>query len=156
MENSVLSELFRHYSDDVFRLAYSYLGNRAEAEDVCQAVFLKLVERHARLEEGKEKAWLLTCTANACKNHLRSFWRRNTEELNETIPFQDGRNRDVHQAVMTLPPKYRAVIHLYYFEGYGQGEIGELLHISRTAVQKRMSRARTMLRKELRDDEIEL
>ncbi len=104
MEDSVLSELFKCYSDDVFRLAYSYLGNRTDAEDVCQAVFLKLAERRARLKEGKEKAWLLTCTANACKNHLRSFWRRNVEELNETIPFQDSRNRNVHQAVMTFRP----------------------------------------------------
>ena len=54
---------------------------------------------------------------------------------------------------MTLPAKYRAVIHLYYFEGYDQGEIAEILHISRTAVQTRMSRARAMLKKELSDDE---
>ena len=56
-------------------------------------------------------------------------------------------------AVQALPPQYRAVVHLYYWEGYDQGEIGEILHLSRTAVQTRMQRARAMLKKELSDDE---
>ena len=153
MESQALAQLFCRYGDDVFRLAYSYLGSRADAEDVCQAVFLKLAEGGTTLLPGKEKAWLLTCTANACKSQLRSFWRRNVGGLDETIPFRDGADREVWEAVMALPPKYRAVIHLYYWEGYGQGEIGEILHISRTAVQTRMSRARAMLKKELSDDE---
>ena len=74
-------------------------------------------------------------------------------ELDESVPFRDQSDQEVWDAVMTLPPKYRAVIHLYYWEGYDQGEIGEILNISRTAVQTRMARARAMLRKELSDDE---
>ena len=54
---------------------------------------------------------------------------------------------------MALPPKYRAVVHLYYWEGYDQGEIADVLRISRTAVQTRMARARAMLKKELSDNE---
>ena len=153
MECEKIAELFRQYGDDVFRLALSYLGNRADAEDVCQNVFLKLADDKAALLPGKEKSWLLTCTANACRNHLKSFWRRNVGELDETIPFQTQEDRGLYEAVMALPAKYRAVIHLYYFEGYDQREIGEILHISRTAVQTRMSRARDMLKKELSDDE---
>lgn len=153
MDTERLADLFRRYSDDVFRLAYSYLGARADAEDVCQSVFLKLAEGKTALLPGKEKAWLLTCAANACKSQLRSFWRRSVGELDESLPFRDNTDREVWDAVMALPPKYRAVIHLYYWEGYGQGEIGDILHISRTAVQTRMSRARAMLKKELNDDE---
>ena len=153
MEREKLAELFCRYGNDVFRLAYSYLGNRHVAEDVCQSVFLKLTDGKTELLPGREKAWLLTCAANACKNHLGSFWKRNVGELDDSIPFEDKKVREVHDAVMALPPKNRAVIHLYYFEGYDQGEIGEILRISRTAVQTRMSRARTMLKKELSDDE---
>ena len=153
MDAEHLAELFRRYGDDVFRLAYSYLGHRADAEDVCQSVFLRLAEGKTTLLPGREKAWLLTCAANACKSHLRSFWCRNVGELDESLPFRDGSDREVWQAVMTLPPKYRAVIHLYYWEGYAQGEIGDILHISRTAVQTRMQRARAMLKKELSDNE---
>ena len=153
MDCEHLAQLFRQYGDDVFRLAYSYLGSRADAEDVCQSVFLTLAEGKAELLPGREKAWLLTCAANACKSHLRSFWRRNVGELDESVPFRDDSDREVWQAVMALPPKYRAVVHLYYWEGYAQGEIGDILHISRTAVQTRMQRARAMLKKELSDDE---
>ena len=152
MDANVLADLFRQYGDDVFRLAYSYMGNRADGEDVCQSVFLKLAEGKTVLLPGREKSWLLTCTANLCKSHLRSFWRRNVGELDESLPFRDDTDREVWDAVMALPPKYRAVVHLYYWEGYGQGEIGDILHISRTAVQTRMSRARDMLKKELSDD----
>lgn len=153
MDTNALADLFRQYGDDVFRLAYSYLGNRTDAEDVCQSVFLKLAEGKTALLPGREKAWLLTCAANLCKSQLRSFWRRNVGELDESVPFREESDREVWDAVMALPPKYRAVVHLYYWEGYGQGEIADILHISRTAVQTRMSRARDMLKKELSDDE---
>ena len=153
MDSEQLAGLFRQYGDDVFRLAYSYLGSRADAEDVCQSVFLKLAEGKTALLPDREKAWLLTCAANACKSQLRSFWRRNVGGLDEDIPFREDADREVWEAVMALPPKYRAVIHLYYWEGCPQEEIGDILHISRTAVQTRMQRARAMLRKELSDDE---
>ena len=153
MNSEQLADLFRRYGDDVFRLAYSYLGSRADGEDVCQSVFLKLAEGKTALLPGKEKSWLLTCAANLCKSQLRSFWRRNVGELDESVPFREESDRAVWDAVMALPPKYRAVIHLYYWEGLDQGEISDVLHISRTAVQTRMARARDMLRKELSDDE---
>ena len=156
MDSELLAELFRRYGDDVFRLAYSYLGSRADAEDVCQSVFLKLAEDKKGktiLLPGREKAWLLTCAANLCKSQLRSFWRKNVGELDESVPFSDQSDQEVWDAVMALPPKYRAVVHLYYWEGYDQREIGQILQISRTAVQTRMSRARDMLKKELSDDE---
>lgn len=153
MERDELGALFGQYGGDVFRLAYSYLGSRPDAEDVCQTVFLRLAEGRTELLPGREKAWLLTCAANACKNHLRSFWRRNVGTLDETDTFRAPEDRALFEAVMSLPPKYRAAVHLYYYEGYDQGEIGEILHISRTAVQTRMSRARAMLKKELSEDD---
>ena len=153
MEQERVAGLLTLYGDDVFRLAMSYLGNRQDAEDICQNVFLKVLNTEHEPLPGKEKAWLLTCTANACKNHLKSFWRKNVCELDEAIAFTDSKDQTLYDAVMKLSPKYRAVIHLYYFEGYDQSEIAEILHLKRTAVQTRMSRAREMLRKELNDDE---
>ena len=147
-----LEKLFHTYADDVFRLAYSWLGNRTDAEDVCQTVFLRLAEGRGAPQPGHEKPYLLTITANLCKNHLRSFWRKNVGELSGDIPFRDPEHRELWDSVQQLPPKYRAVIHLYYYEGYSQKEIGEILHISATAVQTRMMRARGMLKKELIDE----
>ena len=153
MERERVKELFQQYGDDVFRLAMSYLGNRADAEDITQNVFLSALSTRSNPLSGKEKTWLFTCTANACKDHLKSFWRKNVGELDEAITFTDKTDQTLYDAVMKLSPKYRAVIHLYYFERYDQNEISKILHLTRTAVQTRMSRAREMLKKELTDDE---
>ena len=150
MEKVEIAKLYDVYAQDVFRLALSYLYNSQDAEDVCHSVFLTLVEKDITLYPGSEKAWLLKCAANACKDHLKSFWKQNREELTENMVFADNRDRELWAVVGTLPPKYRAVVHLYYYEGYAQDEIANILGISRTAVQTRMQRARTMLEKELK------
>ncbi len=149
MERQEIIRLFEAYSDDVFRLAFSYLRNRQDAEDVCQSVFLKLMRYPHPLKPGKEKAWLLTCAANACKDHLKSFWRKNVVGLDDRMEFSSDTDKELWEAVSSLAPKYRAVVHLYYYEGYTQEEIAEILHISRTAVQTRMSRARNQLKEVL-------
>lgn len=149
MDNDTVAALFQKYGNDVYRLAFSYLGNTADAEDICQNVFLKLLEKSYTLFPGKEKAFLLTSAANACKNHLRSFWHKKVEPLAEDLPFTQDEDRELWHIVRTLPPKYRAVVHLYYYEGYDQQQIAQLLNISRTAVQTRLHRARKILKMEL-------
>ena len=150
MEKEEVGRLYDVYAQDVYRLALSYLRSSQDAEDICHSVFLALVEKDITLFPGSEKSWLLKCTANACKNHLKSFWKRNVEELHENIVFSDEKDRELWAVVGTLPPKYRAVLHLYYYEGYNQEEIGKILGITRTAVQTRMQRARQQLEKELK------
>ena len=154
MTDEAFAQAARTYGDTVYRVAYHALNNPADAEDVAQTVLLRLYEHKKEFEsEEHMKHWLLRVAVNESRKLLRSFWRRNVGELDESIPFRDDTDQAVWDAVMALPPKYRAVVHLYYWEGYGQGEIGEILHISRTAVQTRMSRARALLKKELSDDE---
>lgn len=150
-----LSELFALYGDDVYRFAYSFTRHAADAEDVCQSVFCRLAEGRTELEPGKEKAWLLACTANACKNRFRFLkrWASLPLEAAADVPGEDG--RAVLEAVLSLPEKYRVPVHLYYYEGYSQGEIADILGLRLTAVQTRMQRARAML-KEVLSDEITL
>ena len=149
MEKQEVGRLYDAYAQDVYRLALSYLRNAPDAEDICHSVFLALVEKDITLFPGREKAWLLKCTANACKNHLKSFWKLNREDLDENMVFLDNRDRELWAVVGSLPPKYRAVLHLYYYEGYDQSEIARILGITRSAVQTRMQRAKAMLEKEL-------
>lgn len=150
-----LSELFALYGDDVYRFAYSFTRHAADAEDVCQSVFCRLAEGRTELEPGKEKAWLLACTANACKNRFRFLKRWASLPLEAAADVPDGDSRAVLEAVLSLPEKYRAPVHLYYYEGYSQGEIADILGLRLTAVQTRMQRARAML-KEVLSDEITL
>lgn len=152
MEREEIARLYERYSQDVYRLALSYLGSCHDAEDICQSVFLQLLHKPTLLQPGKEKTWLLTCTANACKNQLKSFWRRNTQPLEDDRPvFIHDAHWELWEAVQRLKPGYRACIHLYYYEGYSQEQIASILKLSRTAVQTRMQRARALLKKELED-----
>ncbi|MDE7260670.1 MAG: RNA polymerase sigma factor [Oscillospiraceae bacterium] len=155
MTSEQLAGLFERYGSDIYRFAYSCTRHAADAEDVCQSVFCRLADGTVELETGKEKAWLLKCTANACKNRFRFLRRWDSAPLEEAESIPDETSRAVLEAVLALPMKYRAPVHLYYYEGYSQKEIADILHISLTAVQTRMQRARTML-KEVLSDEITL
>ena len=148
-----LGELFTRFADDVYRFAYSCTRHAADAEDVCQSVFCRLAEGRTELEPGREKAWLLTCAANACKNRFRFLrrWEGLPLEAAEAVPDESG--RAVLEAVLSLPEKYRAPVHLYYYEGYSQKEIAEVLGLRLTAVQTRMQRARAILKEVLSDDD---
>ncbi len=137
--------LYQTYRDDVYRLAVSYTHNFQEAEDVCQTVFLKLMEQRS-IAPGKEKAWLMQVTANQCRSLLRSGWWKRTAPLEDGVIPAPGTSQDVLQAILSLPPKYRVVVYLHYYEGYPTAQIARLLKISQSAVTSRLSRARESLR----------
>lgn len=145
-----IETLFQKHKDDVYRLALSYTRSVEEAEDVCQTVFLKAIG--AAVQPGKERAWLMQVTANQCRNLLRSAWWKKTRPLEEAqIPIS-AEFRDVFRQVMSLPPKYRVVIYLRYYEQYSTKEMSSLLRISQSAVTTRLSRAREMLRPMLEEE----
>lgn len=145
-----VTAIFMEYKDSVFRLALNYTRSIPDAEDICQTVFLKLL-RQPSIKPGCEKAWLMQVTANESRNFLRSFWRRNVEPLEDMIPLQETKDRELFKQVMQLKTGYRVVVYLYYYEGYSTEEIGKLLKISKTAVTTRLQRARLQLKKELEE-----
>lgn len=149
-KNLNIEELFYRYKDDVYRLALSYTRSVQEAEDVCQTVFLKLMEQKS-ITPGKEKAWLMQVTANQCRNLLRSSWWKTTAPLEETLAIPAPQHSGVFHAVMALPPKYRVMVYLRYYEEYSTKEMAQLLHISQSAVTTRLSRARQLLKAELKE-----
>lgn len=147
-------ELFHLYKDDVYRLAVSYTHSVHDAEDVCQTVFLKMMEQDG-ITPGKEKAWLMQVTANQCRSLLRSVWRKRTGPLVEVDTeylFEYPELQSVWECIRKLNPKYRIVVYLFYYEGYAVREIADILHISGTAVTTRLSRARRILGKELKEE----
>lgn len=145
-----ISQLFYKYRDDVYRLAVSYTRSREDAEDVCQTVFLKLMEQKP-IDPGKEKHWLLRVTANECRNLLRSHWWRTTVPMEDTLCVEPPEVNEILQSVLALEPKYRVVVYLHYYEMLSTEEIASLLHITRSAVTTRLSRARQMLKIELEE-----
>lgn len=145
-----IETLFQQHKDDVYRLALSYTKSSQEAEDVCQAVFLKLMEQSS-ITPGKERAWLMQVTANCCRNILRSGWWKQTVPMEDTLTVPAPQYSDTWEKVMALPPKYRVMIYLRYYEELTTGEMAELLHISQSAVTTRLSRARQMLKEQLQE-----
>ena len=133
----------------LYRLAYSYCGNRPDAQDVVQEVFLMLLQ-HPPVCSGPDqlRAWLMTVTANKCKDLLRSAHRRRTAPLEDTAAPPDNADEvlDVRSALEKLPQKLRGVVYLFYYEQMPTKQIAEILHLSDNTVRSRLHAARKQLR----------
>ena len=144
--------LFQQYKDPVYRLALSMTGSAADAEDVCQTVFLKVLEKQPDLLPGKERAWLFHVTANECRSLWRRLKRRGTVPLDQAAELAAPEEGALLRQVMELSPKDRTVLYLHYFEGFSTQETGALLHISQSAVTTRLLRARQRLKEQMGED----
>ncbi len=147
------------YADLVRRVCMIHLKNHADTEDIFQTVFLKYVTGTTEFEsEEHEKAWIIRVTINACKDLLRSFFRSRTVSLDDLLEQPDQvpeDHREVLEAVLALPDKYRDVVYLHYYEGYTAPEIGTILHKNPNTVYTLLTRARDELRKMLGGEDFE-
>ena len=150
MTEQELSNAMNTYGDTVYRLALCRLQNAADAEDVYQDVFLRLLEQRAIHWDGEHlKAWLIRTALNRCADLGRLRQRRGTLSLEEVPDMArpvDEAAAELWDAVARLPEKLRTAVHLFYGEGYESGEIGALLGIPAATVRSRLRRARTELR----------
>ena len=142
--------LFQRYRDDVYRLAVNYTNSTQEAEDVCQTVFLKLLE-HPDITPGKERAWLMQVTANTCRDLLRSAWWKKTVPLDTVVSAPQVQRDETVFLLRKLPPKYRVVLYLHYYEQYTTQEIAKLLQIPTGTVSTRLRRGREALKSMLKE-----
>ena len=161
----------RAHQDMVFATAVRLLGNRAEAEDVAQSVFLKAFEQFDTLSSTPAAAgWLRTVARNTCLNHLsrhRSRWRLFSElgSNNEAesayesslrapeSPLRDLERADdrerLERALRDLPAHQRVPLVLFHFEEASYEEIARALRISLAKVKTDIHRGREALRKAL-------
>ena len=140
------------YADAILRLSYTYLKNTHDAQDICQTVFVKLLMEPREFKSPEhERAYILRMAANACKDLLKSPWRQRSQALDEglQVPAPEASDGSVLEAVNQLPPRYRAVIYLHYYEDMSLRQIAEAVGTSEGAVAKRLSRARAELRERL-------
>ena len=137
------------YSPGMLRAAFSVLRNTCDAEDAVQESFLKLLRKRPNFHsEEHVKAWLLRVTVNTAKDMLRSSERKNSE-LPEDVPYSYSETTPILNEVLSLPEKYRTVIHLYYFEGYSVREIASILQKPPATVRTLLSRGRNLLKTSL-------
>ena len=144
------------YSDMVRRLCMIHLKNYADTEDIFQTVFLKYVLSSVSFENDEhEKAWFIRVTINACKDLLKSFFRSRVVSIDEVLERSEELQpdyREVLEAVLALPQKYRDVIYLHYYEGYTAAEIGRILGKKTNTIYSLLKRSRQMLREKLGGD----
>ena len=145
------------YGDTVQRLCMIHLKNYADTEDIFQTVFLKYALSTVAFEsDAHEKAWFIRVTRNACKDLIKSFFRSRTVSLDALLdqPLDlPPDHREVLEAVLSLPQKYREVIYLHYYEGYTCPEIGGLLHKNVNTIYTALARGKALLKEKLGGEE---
>lgn len=153
-----VNDAVERYADMIKRICFYHLKDAADTEDVFQTVFLKYMLRDRPFTDSEhEKAWLIRVTLNACRDHLRSLFRHRMvplEQVAEVAADIPEDHRDVLEAVLSLPGKYRDAIYLHYYEGYTASEIGAILGKKENTVYSLLSRGRGMLKEKLGGDGI--
>lgn len=140
------------YADPILRLCMTYSLTREDAQDICQEIFLKLLEQEKEFTDREhEKAYIIKMAVNACKNLLKSAGRRRVVPMDqaERVPAPEGESSELIQLIHALPEHYGAVVYLFYYEGYSLDEIAKLCSCTPAAARKRLSRSRKLLAKKL-------
>ena len=140
--------VIRRYSDMVYRLAFARTGNRSDAEDLYQEVFLRYLTRApAFTSEDHRKAWLLRVAVNCANRFHTAPWRKRTEPLSEALSVPAPEGEDLWGELRRLPEKDRTVLHLYYYEDMTTEEIAQMLDRNPATVRSQLLRARAKLKK---------
>lgn len=161
MDDQQFSELYEKYADDVLRFSYFYLGDRQQAEDVTQDVFVRLITHTPDLLPGREKAWLLKVAMNRCRDIWRAAWVKRVvlgSPAMELTPapgqMEDSLERkELLSAIRRLPPDFRDAVLLHYYQGYAINEIAEMLSVPEGTISSRLSRGRKKLQELLKESD---
>ncbi|MDX1770700.1 MAG: sigma-70 family RNA polymerase sigma factor [Planococcaceae bacterium] len=158
----LFEDLIDQYSEELLRLAFTYVKNRQAAEDVVQDVFLRAFEKRDDFKGlSSYKTYLYRMTINRCYDHLRSWSFKNIQISNkialifhgdnstETLAITKNEKFMLGKEILTLALKYREVLILYYYKDLNVDEIATILNCSTNTVKTRLKRAREKLKVKL-------
>ena len=161
MDERQFEILYERYANDVLRVSYFYLGDRQQAEDVTQDVFIRLLTNAPDLRPGSEKAWLLKVALNRCRDIWRAAWVKRVvlgSPAMELAPAPDQMDdrlekQELMAAIRRLPADFRDAILLHYYQGYAINEIAEMLNVPEGTISSRLSRGRKKLEELLKESD---
>ena len=154
LNERTIVEIVETYSDMLLRIAINRVRSMTEAEDIVQAVYLRLMTRQPRFKSPEhERAWLIRTAINLCLDYHKSASRRTSVPANDDIAAaQPEENAEVLEAVWRLPERDRYIVYLYYYEELPVKEIAALLDEQTGTITSRLSRARKKLKLLLKGD----
>lgn len=154
LANKKAEMLMDRYGNHILRFAYSYMHNMYDAEEVLQDTMVQYLKKRPVIQDAeKEKAWLLRVASNLCKNKLKYNKIRVADELSDTLVREERQDLSfVWDAVKQLPPRYRAVIHLFYYEGYQTSQIAEVMNRKESTIRSDLHRGRESLKNILKEE----
>lgn len=146
--NMTAEEILNDYGNSVLRMAYSYLHNMSDAEDILQETLIKYIQTAPDFKTtDHKKAWLLRVASNLSKNKISYNKLRNTDELNVELVAEEREDLSfVWEAVKELPLHYREAVHLFYYEGYTTAQIAKILKRNESSVRSDLRRGRQKLK----------
>lgn len=156
MNNSVrptdenIERIVETYSDMLFKICFVMLCNEHDAEDAVQDTFIKYISQSPDFDNAEyEKAWLIRVSENICRNMMRFNFRHRTVNIDDLYDCcRDTNEISTLETIMSLPAKYKSVLHLFYVERYKTDEIAKMLMLSPSTVRKRLQYGRELLRLE--------
>ena len=145
------------YADMLLRICMHYTQNTADAEDVVQATFLKLVENNIIFNSAEhEKAWLIRVCINLCKDHLKSSWHNKVFSMRDKdftdLTYEFSRQYPLLSYIRTLPPNQRTAIYLFYYEDMPVSEICQAMNAKQNTVLSWLRRGRKALEKMIKEE----
>ena len=151
-------ELVERYKNAIYYHCYSIVRDEDVAEDLAQEAFINGYYKLKKFDESKKfSTWLFKIATNKCLDYLRS--RKKIVDVDDEIfdsiltterSVEDKLvDRELHDAIKTLDPKYQTVINLHYFEGLAYEDIAERMDAPIGSVRGWLHRAKNDLRKEL-------
>jgi RNA polymerase sigma factor (sigma-70 family) len=151
--NMQAERLLAEYGNGLLRLAYSYMHNMSDAEDVLQDTMIQFIRKAPSFEsKSHEKAWIMRVAINISKNKIQYNKQRYTDELSENLAADENKDLSfVWEAVKELPVLYREVIHLFYHEGFSTAQIAKILDKNETTVRSLLHRGRLRLKDTLKE-----
>lgn len=148
MEEMKFKEIYDRNVDAVYKLCYSYMKNKYDADDIVQDAFVQLIRKNPKFENEKhERAWIIVTASNLCKNNLKS-WKRKQENIDDyelELSEETKQDNTIH-IVLNLPEKYKTVIYLYYYEGYSTIEIAKAMEKKESTIRSLLKRGRDILK----------
>lgn len=154
---SHIIEVYERHIDTVYRICFSLMGNKQDAEDATQSVFIQLMESNKSFGDTEhEKAWLIVIARNKCLDLHRKWWRKKVVHYDSNSMDRIGTGNllhsDLEENLRKLPFTYRLILYLYYYEGYKLAEIAVMLKMNINTLKTKMRNAKKRLKVEMGGD----